>query len=130
MTRGIELVHSASSPLAQMYQPMHFDNDDDVDQHGEGQQGAGSGYTPRRRLSSMQRREAPIPSSQESIRRFPALSESPGEQGRSRGPSETVSQLEDSGCGTGLLVNRFDRLEERQKRIEDLLTHLTSSLRR
>lgn len=109
---------------------MYFDNDADADQHGEGQQAAGSGYAPRRRLSSMQRREVPVPSSQENVRRFPVLSESPDEQGRSRGPSETVSQLEDSGSGTGLLVNKFDRLEERQKRIEDMLTHLTSSLRR
>ena len=69
---------------------------------------------------------------QSGMRRFPvtgAFSESP-DDGSNRGGPESLSEVEAGGGQMGLLEKRFDRMEERQKRIEEMLTHLTSSLRR
>ncbi|PSS31019.1 hypothetical protein PHLCEN_2v2432 [Hermanssonia centrifuga] len=51
-------------------------------------------------------------------------------RGGGGGPLETAGQIEEGGGGFGELEKRFDRVESRQKRIEDLLVHLTTSLRR
>ena len=135
MTRGLEVAQSAPSPLAQIYQPMYFGSEAEGDPAGEGQGYAepSGPYGSRRRLSSMPRRETTTQSAstQAGTQRFPVLSESPDEPPPpSQGPSETASQVEDGGSSTGLFEKRFDRLENRQKRIEDMLTHLTASLRR
>ncbi|KAJ3559811.1 hypothetical protein NM688_g114 [Phlebia brevispora] len=95
-------------------------------EQGEGGTGSVSGFGPRRRLTSIPRRDTAGMSGPTGMRRFPALSESPD----NKPFPEPVSQVEDSGGGMGMLENRFDRMEERQKRIEELLTHLTASLRR
>lgn len=145
LTRGIEGASSVPSPLAQMYQPLFFGPSAEGEaDHGEGGADAGgAGYGPRRRLSSMQSMHRANVGhlsnpAGNGMRRFPAVSESPDEQaagpvpgrGRSGGPPETASEVEEGGMNTGTLQKRFDRLEERQKRIEEMLTHLTSSLRR
>lgn len=55
------------------------------------------------------------------------LSESPGDE--SSGPTETAGQLEDEGSN-GMFEHKLAAIEERQKRIEDLLIHLTANLPR
>lgn len=55
------------------------------------------------------------------------LSESP-DAGSSDGPTETAGQIIDEEGG--MLERRLNAIEERQKRIEDLLVHLTANLPR
>lgn len=68
-----------------------------------------------------------------------ALSESPDEnrqdssgrlsaRGRSTEPKETASQIEDEADEGDGMMGRLDRMEERQKRIEDLLVQLSKGL--
>lgn len=133
ITRGLDGASSAPSPLAQIYQSFSFETDRDPGAEGESTARGFNvnGFVPRRRLTSIQRRETRDPNDpgQSGNQRFPALSESPDDGSNRAGP-ESVSEVEESGGGMGLLEKRFDRMEERQKRIEEMLTHLTSSLRR
>ncbi|KAF7794246.1 hypothetical protein EIP86_005379 [Pleurotus ostreatoroseus] len=126
VTRGLDAPSSSPSPLAQIYQPFAFDTDrdNDTDQQAEGATSGLNinGYTPRRRMTSIQRRDAMNIPGQSGMRRFPvtsALSESP-DDGSNRGGPESLSEVEAGGGGMGLLEKRFDRMEERQKRIEEM----------
>jgi len=116
------------------------------------------GLASRRRLLSMNRQAANatpptaaanLPSSSSSpavgngMRGFPLSGDSSGRLGptalpvsqspdermseESPQPDETADQIEDSGPGV-VVIQRLDRIEERQRRMEDLLTQLISKL--
>ncbi|OBZ74219.1 Calcium channel YVC1 [Grifola frondosa] len=151
VNRGLELAQSASSPLAQIFQPLVMDDDGPEEQQQDGANVVSYGPVTRRRLSSMhafnQRRPTTesVPSSNANtdhaqstaLRRFPSatarmvaspLSESTDER---REPQETAEQIEEEVHPTATVwEKRFDNIEERQKRIEDLLVQLSHSMQR
>lgn len=144
MTRGVEVAQSAASPLAQIFQPLIFDDDiPDDHQHIQDTHGVSYGPATRRRLSSMQWRNHPpdtgpgAPST--ALRRFPThgsnesrskalpsqtLSESPDSRTQ---PQETAEEIEDEGPHPPL-EKRLDSIEKRQRRIEDLLVQLSDRI--
>ncbi|KAI1793525.1 hypothetical protein LXA43DRAFT_971864 [Ganoderma leucocontextum] len=202
VTRGLDIVQAAASPLAQIFQPLIVDDDmileeparEPVDgapaSHGDGSDGAPSalvsyGPATRRRLTSMHvpqaaprrmRTYSAVGHGQQPqradhygataegsapLRRLPTyspplrshlglyasapLSASPDdrsggvskqrreqeqeqERARSAGPQETAAQLESEG--TPEWERRLASIEDRQKRIEDILTEISKSLRR
>jgi len=148
LSKGTEIATNFTSPLAQIYQPLVVDDDLRDDQAAELTQPNMVSYGPasRRRLSSMHRFPPAAPldmrrSGSRGQHAFP-VQESPRsigdvKQGRAGGESpmstpEPASQaLEDEG-GTGStlqLITRLSRIEERQKRLEDLILQLTSDLK-
>ncbi|EPQ56311.1 hypothetical protein GLOTRDRAFT_128260 [Gloeophyllum trabeum ATCC 11539] len=157
MARGAEAAQSFTSPLAQIFQPLVVDDDIPEEARESPSNAPGPthmisfGPATRRRLTSVHRRSTTDPyhlnPMQSSPKKFPSvtsdarshgsllsqpLSESPG-QGEGR--PETASHVEEDegspsrgGPGSGELMKRFDLMEERQRRIEELLMQLTQNL--
>ena len=144
VTRGVEVVQGAASPLAQIFQPLVFDDDLHDDSHSHETNVVSYGPASRRRLSSMQWRNQP--SSEASglqstaLRRFPTqgshdsryratsapepVSESPDSRTQ---PAETAEQIEEEGPTT--MEIRLREIEGRQRRIEDLLVQRSERIR-
>lgn len=151
LSRGAEVATNFTSPLAQIYQPLIVDDDLRDEQPAELTQPNMVSYGPasRRRLSSMHRFPpmAPLDMRRSGSRGQHALSgapleESPGSSGdathaqeRSElSPSipEPASQVYEDEGGAGSMpqvVARLNRIDERQKRIEDLILQLSSELK-
>ncbi|KDQ61736.1 hypothetical protein JAAARDRAFT_520251 [Jaapia argillacea MUCL 33604] len=148
LQRGADVAHSVASPLAQIFQPLVVD--EDVPEEPASQTPPASplvsfGPASRRRLSSM-RRGSTLPNiGNISPKRvgFPTvgasrlgqdflqpLSESPDQNGQSRGP-ETAEEVEDHDGSSRAPIHweqRFDQLEERHRRMEDMLAQLLRSI--
>lgn len=135
------------SPLAQVFQPLIMDDVDDDPKEGTPQSTPAPlisyGPASRRRLASMQsmRRPDPIPIAQRrpplpviNTRQEPfhgpgSLSASP-QQGTQ---PETAEEAEENSFEDGSMVRWFERMkrmEERQKRIEDMLLELVGRAQR
>lgn len=147
MTRSAEAIQGAASPLAQIFQPLVFDDDQHDDQHLQDNNGVSYGPATRRRLSSMQWRNHPAadPSApgahSTALRRFPTqgsqdsrvkalsaqqpLSESPDSRTQ---PLETAEQIEEEDPQPPL-ERRLSDMEARQKRMEDLLIQISERMR-
>ncbi|GBE86440.1 predicted protein [Sparassis crispa] len=139
-----EIPQSVSSPLAQIYQPQSTEEN-----FADGQDGVSPSVSyGRRRLSSLHQRSTMDLSGgpghhATAFKRFPTtspgsrsgglssqpLSESPGQRSDMRSHTsleqpETAEQIEESQPQAGI-QRRLDTIEERQKRIEDLLVQLS-----
>lgn len=150
MHRGTEAVHNFSSPLAQIYQPLVVD-DDLVDEAPESSSSANQKFVfPRRRRLSSVHKFPPTDhhASAVALRKFPTnsssrgpglteqtLSESPfdaDEESPKREP-ETVEQIANEAATNGgdtQVMHRLHRIEQQQKRLEELLVQLSKDIRR
>ncbi|CCM01811.1 uncharacterized protein FIBRA_03879 [Fibroporia radiculosa] len=147
VTRGLDFTQNISSPLAQVFQPLVVDDDATDEQSVDNGSGLVSyGPASRRRLTSMPRRptgfahndvfSGPSQNQSTALRRFPTyssggksnmlgsqmLSSSPDAKSSSE-PLETAEEAEESGP-VGL-QERLDAIDEKQKRIEDLLLQIS-----
>lgn len=151
ISKGTEIATNFTSPLAQIYQPLVVDDDlRDDEEPSELTQPNMVSYGPvsRRRLSSMHRFPpmAPLDLRRSNSRAQHAMLDAPQEasprspnedsryQGGEISPSipEPVSQVyeDEGGAGsTPQVVARLNRIEERQKRLEDLILQLSSDLK-
>lgn len=151
LSKGAEMASTFTSPLAQIYQPLVVDDDLLEEQAPEQSTPNLVSYGPatRRRLSSMHRFPpmAPLDMRRNGSRGQHLLSdvpleESPGSFGEAkraqRGGEATPSTPEpasqvyedEGGAGsTPQLVVRLTRIEERQKRLEDLIMQLSSDIK-
>ncbi|KAI0073518.1 hypothetical protein K474DRAFT_1686181 [Panus rudis PR-1116 ss-1] len=150
LSRGMDLMQNTASPLAQVFQPLIMDDyPESADQPqtptADSPPAPLVSYGPatRRRLSSM---HLPVsPTDTTAPRRFPtigggpgntsprtrsglglitsAVSESPDEH-RSEGPTP-VGMIEEE---PGSLISRLERMEDRQKRIENILLNMSLKL--
>ncbi|KAI5118687.1 hypothetical protein M0805_003624 [Coniferiporia weirii] len=154
--RGVEAATSFTSPLAQIYQPLVVDDDIVDEQASTPTQPPFLSYGPvtRRRLSSMHRFPPMAPvdiqrrlnsSRGQNNQSFPdtMLEESPGspdnimaeERGdndRTPAAPEPVSQVvaQEGASGTlSQVSSRLTKIEERQKRLEDLILQLSHDIR-
>jgi hypothetical protein len=143
----VEPAPSQPSPLAQIYQPLVIDEIREEDQPQPGTRDALSyGPATRRRLSSMIKRPTDNlktnTAQSTALRGFSTvgprpglsttLSTSPGQQRQdwqSDGP-ETATEAEEkeSTLGAVQLSRRLDVIEERQKRIEELLVGIARNI--
>lgn len=146
VTRGIDNVQSFASPLAQVFQPLIVDDDipeETVLSASPPSQGISYGPASRRRLSSMasmHKRETLAPPSHGiGMRRFPTLSPTESssgapEQRSNSGPrltAEGIRRIEETEGGQNdmALVGRLQSLEDRQTRMEALLTQIANDLK-
>lgn len=98
--RGVDAAHAFTSPLAQIFHPLNVGHDSSVAE-------SGSNFGGRRRVVS----SPPVH----------YRSESPED---SKSPKITVEDLTEEGTGAASDAVRLQRLEEGQKRIEDMLIKL------
>jgi hypothetical protein len=137
LNRGAEAAQTFTSPLAQIFQPLVVDDEIPEDaeappSHPGIPNGVSYGPASRRRLSTMQR--SPADSATVVHHRFPsmgshhgsheALSSDPDAYPTPREP-ETAEEVQEEASGMAQWAQRLQRLEEGQKRIEDLLIQLS-----
>lgn len=151
--KGVEMAQNVvASPLAQIFQPLIVD--DDIPEEPEDEQNSAGNFVSygpasRRRLLSMNQRR-PVEMAAQAMRWGPTsvahkllgehpLSQSPeqnqleqqAERDEEDPQPETVTQVEDeeqSGGGEPRLMRKLHLMEERQKRIEDLLLQLNDKI--
>lgn len=146
VNRGVEMAHTFTSPLAQIFQPLIVDEEmpEDAEPSSSLQIPGGISYGPatRRKLSQMQR--SPAADSAISLaHRFPTMgnhkgtdedvhfSSSPEVDVTHKEP-ETAEEVQEEEFATGAVTQwakRLETLEQGQKRIEDLLDQLLKSTR-
>lgn len=151
LTRGVEAAQSFASPLAQIFQPFVVE---DPNEETTDQAPAGVSYGPatRRRLMSqnIQRRmSVDSHASPYLMKRFPTMptdkvassnkggngqvSESPDTLSDPKEP-ETVKQVrvdeESDAIELNQWISRLDKMEQRQERIETLLSQIAKDVRR
>lgn len=152
VSRGVDAVHTFTSPLAQVFQPLVVhDNAPDTVSSTNGPTGpiaVSYGPASRRRLSSMQSMQLRHPESlinqaQVNVsKKFPPKS-SPIEQSalwqrpdRAHGESllterkPLIDSMETNDVGVSEWTRRMERMEKRQERIEELLVQLTKDIRK
>jgi hypothetical protein len=142
VNRGVEVAHTFTSPLAQIFQPLVVD--EEIPEEAEPSSSlhipSGISYGPasRRKISLMQR--SPAADSAASLaHRFPTMGNHKGmdEDGHlssdvdsaHKGP-ETAEQVQEEESATGGITQwtkRLETLEQGQKRIEDLLAQLLTN---
>lgn len=138
VNRGVEVAHTFTSPLAQIFQPLVVDEEIPEETEPSSLQipsGVSYGPATRRKISLMQR--SPAADSAASLaHRFPTMGNHKGMSeddhlsadvdSGPRGPetAEQVQEEESATGGTAQWTKRLETLEQGQKRIEDLLTQL------
>lgn len=141
LKHGAEVAQNFTSPLAQIFQPLVIDEDIPEETESLGiPTGISYGPASRRRQSLMQRSPA-AESATQLAHRFPTMmgDQAIGEEGQlstspapdsARQEPETAGQVEDSGSETGGINQwnrRLQKLEQGQKRIEDLLLQISKN---
>jgi len=130
LTRPAETTVQAS-PLAQLFQPLIVDEviPEDAQPNVGTREGVSYGPVSRRRLSSATTLQRVIPPSREGDSTS-ALVHSPEQRSESLQP-ETAEETEEkeSTLGNLELSRRLDSIEERQRRIEDLLVEVVGRMR-
>ncbi|KAI0953934.1 hypothetical protein AcV7_007322 [Taiwanofungus camphoratus] len=148
VSRGLDVAQTTTSPLAQIFQPLVIDENHSDEHPGDHNALVSYGPASRRRLSSMHRRfntashaDPFSPHPPTGMKRFPnlspvsrsgaltsqPLSESPDAHS-SNEPMETAEEIEEGGAPPASWQKRLDNIEERQRRIEDLLLQLSTKL--